>query len=125
MRLEYFEDLKASPARVLVMHDFGGSDIHLLQEAVRGLGTRHVDSLQIDELPGFEGSCSLEAVVGDQDLGIEPAAGRPRAFRCVLGPEGWERALDLLRPFAEGCEGFQYLTERGSVEWIISTDGRW
>jgi hypothetical protein len=125
MRLDYFEDLQATPARVLLMHDFGASDVHLLLEAVRGLGNRVVDGLQIDELPGFWGSCSLEAALGDQDLGIEPAGARGRAFRCVLSPAGWQRALGLLEPFMGGAEGFQHLTEAGSVEWIISTDGKW
>jgi hypothetical protein len=84
-----------------------------------------VDSLQIDELPGFWGSCSLEAAVGDRDLGIEPAAAQSGAFRCVLSPGGWRRALGLLEPFTEGEQGVQYLTDAGSVEWIISTDGGW
>ncbi len=125
MRLDYFEDLQATPARVLLMHEFGVSDVNLLMEAVRGLGNRVVDALQIDELPAFWGSCSLEAAVGDQDLGIEPVGAQSRAFRCVLSAAGWQRALGLLEPFTEGKEGFQYLTEAGSVEWIISTDGEW
>lgn len=84
--------------------------------------------VQVDQLRGFVGvdGCSLVAAVGNADLGVEPIASTEREFRCVLGTAAWHRALGLLEPFVSGgANGFQYLAEPGSVEWIISTDGRW
>jgi hypothetical protein len=129
MLLEYFEDLSAQPPRVLVMHDFGPDDMEVLCGAIEELSVRERgDEVQLDRLPGFVGvdRCSLMAVVGNADLGVEPVSGREREFRCVLSTEAWQQALGLLEPFvAGGANGFQYLAESGSVEWIISTDGRW
>ena len=69
MRLDYFEDLQATPARVLLMHDFGASDVHLLLEAVRG------------QVPAFV----REVEVFDQyrGKGIEPGQ-KSLALRIVM-----------------------------------------
>jgi hypothetical protein len=129
MLLEYCEDLDAQPPRVLVMHDFGPDDMEVLRVAIEQLSVGDPgDEVQLDRLPGFVGvdGCSLVGAVGNADLGVEPVAGTQREFRCVLGTEAWQQALGLLEPFvADGTNGFQYLAEPGSVEWIISTTGRW
>jgi len=48
-------------------------------------------------------------------------------FCCVLSPPGWQRVHDLLEPFLIVGEGtrFQYLTEAGGIDWIISTTRGW
>ena len=43
-------------------------------------------------------------------------------------PAGWRRVVDLLEPFLApeyGSGGFQYLTEVGDIEWILSTSRSW
>jgi hypothetical protein len=83
------------------------------------------DELRIDKLPGFESELSLSAVIGSEDEGVARVG--ESSFRCVLTRAGWERVVALLGPFAEPLESnsFQYLTEAGEIEWIVSTSGPW
>jgi hypothetical protein len=47
-------------------------------------------------------------------------------FRCELRASAWESVSGLLEPFlTAGSNAFQYLSEEGSVEWIISYDRGW
>ena len=130
MKLEYLEDRDACPDRVLLLHEPTADEVVALRRAVRALvvGEAGVRT-RIDEVPGvvpLEG-CSLVLEVGEAGVGVEPIAGEASAFRCVLSPEGWLRVWNLLEPFAEPREGtgFQYLTEVGEIEWIVSIDRGW
>jgi len=129
MLLEYLEDLDSQPQiRVLLLYDFAPAAVRALREAVDRLSRgKPGDELRVDALPGVtavDGS-SLVAAVGEADVGVEPV-GADRDFRCELHASAWERVSGLLEPFlVAGSNGFQYLSEEGSVEWIISHDRGW
>jgi hypothetical protein len=97
--------------------------------------------VQADALPGMMGvaGCSLVLRAGDADYGIRPIDGNAAdAFECVLRPGAWTTVAGLLEPLttprgdqpashprAEPGHAHQYLTEAGTIEWIISTDRSW
>jgi hypothetical protein len=97
--------------------------------------------VRIDKLPGFQpvDGCSLTASVGSVDSGVAQLDGSDRAFRCVLRLVTWRRVSGLLAPFEKTVESarspylaglrsgarFQYLSETGPVEWIVSTERSW
>lgn len=132
MRLEYFDDTGPNDRAVLLL--FGddpdearvvGDLISVVASAEPGVG------VQVDGIPTVQGvdGCTLAAVVGGTDLGVELTGDRPRAFRCSLRPESWRTVAGLIEPFAtlrgRPASAFQYLTDTGSVDWIISTSRQW
>lgn len=130
MLLEYLEDTDARlHTRVLLLYNLVPDEVGALRDAIDQLSRgRPGDELQVDALPAvtsIDGS-SLAATVGEEDLGVEPVANADHQFRCALTSGAWQRASGLLEPFlpADG-RGFQYLTEAGPVELIISHDRGW
>lgn len=140
MRVEYFQDPESQTPPVLLTYGDDADDAKLLRQTAEALakGDSH-NEVRVDLLPGFEGvdGCSLVASVGTLDLGVEPIGGSDRAFRCVLRHVTWTHVAGLLEPFerpspeaavAEGLRRglwFQYLSEDGSVEWIVSSGRGW
>ena len=130
MLLEYLEDPAAQvDTRVLLLYEFVPDEAVALRDAIDRLSRgKSGDSLRVDALPGVvtvDGS-SLAAIVGETERGVEPVAGTGHQFRCALTPGGWQRVCGLLEPFLRGDRrGFQYLSEEGTVEWIISCDRGW
>jgi hypothetical protein len=126
MKFEYLEDPGARPDRVLLLHGPTADDVDALRGAAAGLAGGMLQQVRLDQVAPGEADPSLLGEVGETDAGVEPIAGEASAFRCVLNPEGWERVRELLEPFAEPREGtFQYLTEAGEIEWIVSTYRGW
>ena len=127
--MEYLEDLAAQPQiRVLLLYNLAPAEVEALRDAVDRLSRGNPgDALRVDTLPVVAAvdGCSLVAAVGETDLGVEPD-GADLDFRCELSVAAWERVSGLLEPFlAAGSRGFQYLSEEGSVEWIISHARGW
>lgn len=130
MLLEYMEDPDAQlDSRVLLLYDFVPDEVGALRDAIARLSRgKPGDEMRVGTLPGVvavDGS-SLAATLGEADLGVEPVAGAGRQFRCVLTSGAWQRVCGLLEPFLHSdCQGFQYLSEDGTVEWIISHHRGW
>jgi hypothetical protein len=130
MLLEYLEDPDAQVnTRVLLLYECVPYEVGALRDAIDRLSRgKSGDELRVDALPGIvavDGS-SLKATVGEAERGVEPVAGAGRQFRCVLTSGSWQRVWGLLEPFLrDDCQGFQYLSEEGTVEWIISHHRGW
>jgi hypothetical protein len=129
MLIEYFEDPAARPSRVLLLYDFTLDEVARLRGAIeRVIRAPYGYEEQVDALPGFVGidGCSLVARVGEIATGIDQVDPLKLEFRCVLDLAGWQHAFALLEPFVtRATEGFQYLTEAGSIEWIVSSSRSW
>jgi hypothetical protein len=127
--IEYFEDTAARLPRVLLFYDFTLDEATRLREAVERLSQGPYGyEEQIDALPGFAGieGCSLVACIGEVATGIDQIDPAELGFRCVMDSTGWQHAFALLEPFVTSeTMGFQYLTEAGSIEWIISSSRSW
>jgi hypothetical protein len=145
MRLEYF-DLEHSKG-VLLAYEATSSEIESLLTAFTRLRSENPPyAIEVTDLPGCEGvdGCSLTLCRSSEDVGVEPAPGRSKRFRCSLSPAGWAHAAGMLEPFQ--CElpktpspyladaetrgwaskgQHQYLTEVGAVELILSTHREW
>jgi hypothetical protein len=130
MLLEYLEDPDAPvDTRVLLLYEFMPDEVDALRDAIDRLSRGDDgDELRVDALPGVvavDGS-SLAATVAEAELGVESVAGGGRRFRCALTSGGWRRVHGLLEPFLCGdSKGFQFLSEEGSVTWIISRKRGW
>jgi hypothetical protein len=130
MLLEYLEDADTQvDTRVLLLYEFAPDEVETLRDAIDRLSRgKSGDEIRVDALPGVVAidESSLTAAVGGGDLGVELVAGAGRQFRCVLTSGGWQRVCGLLEPFLHAdSQGFQYLSEEGTVEWIISHHRGW
>jgi hypothetical protein len=130
MRLEYFSDPGAQIPRVLLLSGPSEAEVKALRSEIAELADGgNKGKLWLDQPPGLSDAagCSLVARVGESDVGVERLEGDAFSFQCVLTPSSWRRVSALLEPFevADENERFQYLTEVGTIEWIISTSGRW
>jgi hypothetical protein len=133
MRLEYFTNVGSAP--VLLTYGTSPAEAETLRAVAIRLaadGSENQGAVQIAQLPGFEAvdGCSLLAEVRSTELGVTPINESELAFRCALDKNGWRRVAGLLEPFAAARpilnpNGFQYLDESGSVEWIISGSRAW
>jgi hypothetical protein len=130
MRLEYLEDLESQSPRVLLAYGDDPRDATVLRRTVEQLAaSSEAHDVRIDKLPGFQpvDGCSLTASVGSVDSGVEQLDGSDRAFLCALSPAAWKRVSGLLEPFENDMRPgvFQWLSEEGPIEWIISGDRGW
>jgi hypothetical protein len=129
MRLEYFNDPATSAPPVLLLFGREPSDAAAIRDALADLASMEPGGeLQIDRLAVVDGA-SLMGVVGQADLGTEPVGDSDTAFRCVLTPESWRTAAQLIEPFTtrrrDGANGFQYLADAGPIDWVISSSREW
>jgi hypothetical protein len=129
LKLEYLEDTDASPARVLLLYEATAAEVEAVRGGIAALAGDPSAEFNLEGVPGFLGidGCSLVASVGALDLGVEAIGDGKRHFRCILSPPGWQRVCELLEPFLDVKEGtrFQYLTEVGPIDWIVSTSRAW
>jgi hypothetical protein len=142
VHLDYFERDGGMPRPVLLAYGNDPRDTTVPRRAVEQLAVSSAaHDVRIDKLPGFQpvDGCSLTASVGSVDSGVEQRDGSDRAFRCVLGPATWRHVSGLLETFELTKEParsphvaglrigarFQYLSDTGPVEWIISTERSW
>jgi hypothetical protein len=129
MRLEYLEDPDSQRPPVLLAYGNDPAEAVVLRRTVEQLAAGNNREVRVDQLPGFQGvdGCSLVASVGSADSGVEPVEGSDRAFLCALSAAGWERVSGLLEPFGNDIKPnrFQYLSEEGPIEWIISGHRGW
>jgi hypothetical protein len=130
MLLEYLDDPNArTDTRVVLLYEFVPGEVVALRDTIDRLSRGQAgDELQVDALPGLIAidGCSLAASLAEADLGVEPIADTSAHFRCALTSGGWQRVCGLLEPFLRSdSQGFQYLSEQGTVEWIISNRRGW
>ena len=119
MRLSFVPD-GMSDGPVLVLSRFTGTQVCVLQTAVRDLsaGRRTSASVPVDSDEGL----SLEFVVVHRDLGVGRQGG---VFTCALSAASWDTVDGLLDPFVTGGDGFQWLTDAGPIALLLSESGRW
>ncbi len=129
MRLEYFADPASDHRPVLLPYGGTPTEVEVVRIAIDALGSGDVGAEGcIDGLGVVEpiDGCPLVAVVSAVDLGVVPLDLGVRAFRCALRPASWESVAGLLAPFATaGHDRFQYLTQNGEIDWIVSTSRAW
>jgi hypothetical protein len=134
MKIEYFADGAVDCPLILIYGNDPTGALNL-RLALERLANGLVDSLAIHELPGYfsVGDCKLFAKVGSSDIGVW-RTGKGPAFVCTLQKQTWFEVLDLLEPFLEpftdklnlgSSYSFQYLTNCGDINLLISTSRAW
>lgn len=123
IKLEYLPD--GSDACPLVrLYDFDTDGVRCLRDTFRSLaeGTLHVslrDVIPVDSVDG----CTIRFTQTKEDSGVVQVG--HREFEVLLSPEGWRQAADLTEAFCEGGFGFQWLTDYGKIQLLLSKTGEW
>jgi hypothetical protein len=125
MKIEFLAE-GADACPLIRLFDFQTSEVKDLRTACRQLASGRIAEFALHEQPWIESveGCRLLWRAGPKDKGIAlPQAGS--VFVLEYSSEGWRDVSGLLRPFLGDIDGFNWLTDRGDVELLISRDGKW
>lgn len=126
--LEYLPD-GSDDCPLIRLYDFEAADVVALQDLCVALAEGRVLEASLDNQPWVHaiGGCRLVLRAGVENCGVKfPIAGAPFVMEYTPGGEGWLEVADKIAPFvADRPGGFQWLTNEGDVNVLISWDGLW
>ena len=127
MLLEYLDD-PSLPKPVLLMYG-GAPPVVVVLGTALGAVVRG-GRCNLTSCPGLAASAARSRCERVTPTARRPIEGRTdNAFECIHRAATWETVEGLLVPFAtprgDRGHGHQYLTEAGTIEWIVSTDRSW
>lgn len=125
VKIEFLPD--GSPDCPLIrMFEYQPNEVEALRTACRELADGKRTEFALHEQAWIEsvGGCAFIWKAGTKDVGVRlPRPGDPFVF--IFSDEGWREVEDKLLLFAPRSPGFNWLTDGGDVEVLISNDGRW
>jgi hypothetical protein len=126
MKIEFLaEGSKNCP--LIRLYEFDQGAALRLKELVSALAARTATSTSLHKQPWIEAidDCKLELRLAIRDQGVIQVG--PLRFEFVLSSEGWTDVDFLLDPFCDGkpSSGFQWLSDRGKISLLISSNGKW
>ena len=108
------------------MFQYSNEEVDALRAACRQLADGQRKQFALHEQPWVKamGGCAFIWQSAPADVGVRmPRPGDP--FFLALSDEGWREVEGKLLPFAQGGDGFNWLTMGGDVEVLISGTGSW
>lgn len=125
MKLEFLAS--GSPDCPLIrLYEFNSEEAYQLRRMALQLARRKETAVLLhkDSSVVAIGGCELRLKKGEKDLGASQISFLK--FECILSPSGWLQVADLIRPFTRGAaNGYQWLSETGTVKILLSCDGKW
>ena len=128
MKIEFLAD-GAEDCPLIRMYDYRLEDIRLMQQMCRDLAAKTIEEIRLHDQSWIEpvNSCRFIWRTDKKNLGVRRP---PDDYEFVLeyNEEGWHELDGLLEPFAKPFSGgFQWLTQQGDVNVLISAnvDGTW
>jgi len=121
---------KAVEERVDLVRIYGGTgeEFAAFCAALRRLASGDATSVEIHALPGFEAmdGIRLTARAGATSTGLSPLD-QPNCYEVVLDQQDWKDAAERAEEVSErlGTEAFNWLTEVGEIELLLSVTGNW
>jgi len=124
MKIEYIHE-GSSDCPLIRIYAFKNDEIDNLYSIISGLAEGKYNSATLHDLPFMNSieNCRLTFYVNEDDKGI--ALSQDNNFECRLTRDSWFRVMDLVAPFKNDINGFQWLDEEGPVSLLLSKDGRW
>ena len=106
------------------LYDYSQGETHALRKIASELvtGVREwIDPLDESWIVP-SGGCKLTLQRGERDFDIRKLGSL--SFACELTEDGWNNVEELLDPFCKSVTtGFQWLTDRGRIAFLISPSG--
>lgn len=126
MKLEFCEDPDCDECPLIRLYEFTATEVRALHELTQSLAAGRVSEVALHTLTWVRpiDECPLTMKVGPINRGVRtPKPGTP--FEMVYTANGWLQIADKIAPFMDGSGGYQWLTEEGEVNVLLSKDGSW
>jgi hypothetical protein len=125
MKIEFLPDgTEACP--LIRLFAFSPGEVAQLRRVCRELADSRGDEFVLHDQPWIEpvSGCRFIWRASSEDRGVLlPTQGSP--FVLAFSVEAWREVEDKLVPFAEGSGGFNWLTNEGDVNVLVSESGQW
>jgi len=122
--LEYLPDGSAN-CPLVRLYNYERSDVESLRSLCLALAAGRLREIALEKQAWVIANrdCSFVLRASQFDRGVRaPLAGAH--FVMEYSSEGWLEIADKLTPFVDGSGGFQWLTNEGEVNVLLSVDGR-
>lgn len=126
MKIEYLES-GSEDCPLLRLFGFEESDVASLRDECLSLAAGRIAEFRLDGQSWVEsiGGCGLVLCAGERNKGACKGR-RADAFTIELNSEGWLEVADKIQPFITNhTRGFQWLSDQGEFNVLLSWDGRW
>ena len=123
--LEYLHEGGAD-CPLVRLYNFDRSDVVSLRDVCLDLAAGRMREVALENQPWVQaiGGCAVVLRASGFNRGIlTPKTGAP--FVMEYSDEGWREVADKVAPFVDGSAGFQWLTNEGDVNVLLSRNGRW
>lgn len=125
MKVEFLAE-GAAECPLIRLFDYRAGELERLLIACSELGDQRRAEFPLHDQPWVESvaGCQFTWRAGARNAGVQlPASGT--AFVLELAGEAWREVSDKLLPFIDGSGGYNWLTNEGDVNVLISRDGTW
>jgi hypothetical protein len=125
MKLEFLES-GSSDCPLIRLYEFDPKEANRLRCIAIHLAEAREQTVLFHEQPGVISidGCQLTLQLGDKDGGASELG--PNKFKWVLSKAGWFQVAGLIRPFTRtDSSGFQWLSDGGQIQVLLSHDGHW
>jgi hypothetical protein len=125
MKVEFLAE-GATECPLIRLFDYRAGELERLRIVCSELGDRPRAEFPLHDQPWIEpiAECKFTWRAGARNAGVQfPVSGT--AFVLELAGEAWHEVSDKLLPFIDGSGGYNWLTNEGDVNVLISRDGTW
>ena len=125
MKIEFLPD-GAQACPLIRLFAYRPGEVTQLRRACRELADGQIAEFVLHDQPWIEpvAGCRFIWRVSAEDRGVVLPA-RESPFVLEFSDEAWREVEDKLLPFAEGSGGFNWLTNEGDINVLISESGQW
>jgi hypothetical protein len=114
--------------KIFRIYDFRSNEVNDLIRLLNKLVANEKTEVDLKAQNYIQSIAGVNLVLecGERDEGISHL--QEENFVCRLSKEGWENAIELLKPFAESenQKGFQWLYDLNTgIEMLVSRNGKW
>lgn len=124
--LEYLHE-GSEDCPLVRLYNFERSDVVALRDLCRALAAGRMQEVSLENQTWVNaiGGCSFVLRASRFDLGVNiPKSGTPLVME--YSDEGWRAVAEKIAPFfRDGFGDFQWLTNEGDVNVLLSRDGLW
>jgi hypothetical protein len=127
MKVEFLAGDPADwPLPLIRLFDYRAGHVERLRQACEDLAEGRRAEFRLHDQPWVEalGGCRFVWRAGAKDAGVRlPAPSDP--FVLEFSGEAWREVRDKLLPFLDDSTGYNWLTNEGEVNVLLSPDGGW
>lgn len=122
-KLEYLHE-GSQDCPLIRLYDYGHTDVVALRDLCLSLAEGRLREVPLEDQAWVSaiGGCRLILRASRFNPGVRKAE---EPFVMEYADEGWLEVADKLDSLAAGSDGYQWLTNEGDVNVLISQDGHW